>query len=311
MPGNVHLFDLLLVMLVVWLAWRLLTSADLFKAAVLFIVFGLLLSLAWVRLGAPDVALAEAAIGAGLAGALLLDTLARLGPSGASDDARPLRLTASRLGVAVPVLGLGALLIGSVLALPDAWQGLSAGAAQALPNSGVTNPVTATLLNFRAYDTLLEIGVLMLAVIGVWVLDAEPSPRSRPAGPVLGALLKVLSPLLVIVAGYLLWVGADAPGGAFQGAALLAAAGVLLHVARPFDLPASRVVRAVVGLGFGVFLTVGVALLVLGGGFLSFPPEHAGALMLLIEAAAMLSIALIMVALFVGHTRRPRGEDAP
>jgi hypothetical protein len=32
----------------------------------------------WVRLGAPDVALAEAAIGAGIAGALLLATWARL-----------------------------------------------------------------------------------------------------------------------------------------------------------------------------------------------------------------------------------------
>jgi uncharacterized MnhB-related membrane protein len=32
----------------------------------------------WARLGAPDVALAEAAIGAGLAGALLLATWARL-----------------------------------------------------------------------------------------------------------------------------------------------------------------------------------------------------------------------------------------
>ena len=39
----------------------------------LFIVFGLLMSLAWARLAAPDIGLAEAAIGAGLTGALLLD----------------------------------------------------------------------------------------------------------------------------------------------------------------------------------------------------------------------------------------------
>ena len=44
----------------------------------LFIAFGLLMSLAWVRLDAPDIALAEAAIGAGLTGALLLAALARL-----------------------------------------------------------------------------------------------------------------------------------------------------------------------------------------------------------------------------------------
>ncbi len=54
------------------------TSLNLFKAIVLFIAFGLLMSLAWVRLGAPDVALAEAAIGAGLTGALLMAALAKL-----------------------------------------------------------------------------------------------------------------------------------------------------------------------------------------------------------------------------------------
>ncbi|SFF81987.1 Na(+)/H(+) antiporter subunit B [Neptunomonas qingdaonensis] len=71
-------FDSLLGLSLLWLAWRALTSPDLFKAIVLFISFGLLMSLAWVRLGAPDVALAEAAIGAGLTGALLLAALARL-----------------------------------------------------------------------------------------------------------------------------------------------------------------------------------------------------------------------------------------
>jgi energy-converting hydrogenase B subunit D len=49
-----------------------------FHAVVLFIVFGLLMALAWARLGAPDIALAEAAIGAGLTGALLLDAVGHL-----------------------------------------------------------------------------------------------------------------------------------------------------------------------------------------------------------------------------------------
>jgi uncharacterized MnhB-related membrane protein len=72
------LFDGLLGLALLGLAWRALTCADLFKAIVLFIAFGLLMALAWVRLDAPDVALAEAAIGAGLTGALLLAALARL-----------------------------------------------------------------------------------------------------------------------------------------------------------------------------------------------------------------------------------------
>ncbi len=74
-----HAFDGALVVTLLWLAWRLLSTAELFKAVVLFIAFGLLVALAWVRLGATDVALAEAAIGAGLAGALLLSALNRMG----------------------------------------------------------------------------------------------------------------------------------------------------------------------------------------------------------------------------------------
>jgi uncharacterized MnhB-related membrane protein len=71
-------FDVVLGLALLWLAWQALSSPDLFRAIVLFIAFGLLMALAWVRLDAPDVALAEATIGAGLTGALLLATLARL-----------------------------------------------------------------------------------------------------------------------------------------------------------------------------------------------------------------------------------------
>jgi energy-converting hydrogenase B subunit D len=67
--------DLVLVMTIVWLAWRSLTAVDVFKGVILFIGFGLAMALAWVRLDAPDIALAEAAIGTGLTGALLLDAV--------------------------------------------------------------------------------------------------------------------------------------------------------------------------------------------------------------------------------------------
>jgi len=72
-------FDALLGLGLLWLAWRALACPDLFKAIVLFVAFGLFMALAWVRLAAPDVALAEAAIGAGLTGASLMAALARLG----------------------------------------------------------------------------------------------------------------------------------------------------------------------------------------------------------------------------------------
>lgn len=70
--------DGVLAVVLVWLAWSALAGTDLFRTVVLFIAFGLAMALAWVRLDAPDIALAEAAIGAGLTGALLLDALARI-----------------------------------------------------------------------------------------------------------------------------------------------------------------------------------------------------------------------------------------
>ena len=66
-------YDLLLAGTLIWLAVRVLAEVRLFKAVVLYIAFGLLVAIAWVRLAAPDIALAEAAIGAGITGALLLD----------------------------------------------------------------------------------------------------------------------------------------------------------------------------------------------------------------------------------------------
>lgn len=78
-------FDVLLGVMLLWLAHQLLTTSILFKAVVLYIAFGLLMSLSWIRLKAPDIALAEAAIGAGLAGALFLTTLRRMDVSTESD----------------------------------------------------------------------------------------------------------------------------------------------------------------------------------------------------------------------------------
>ena len=78
-------FDLLLALALAWSAVRALTVRDLFHAVILFIVFGLLMALAWARLDAPDIALAEAAIGAGLSGALLLDTVGHLRACGRKD----------------------------------------------------------------------------------------------------------------------------------------------------------------------------------------------------------------------------------
>jgi multisubunit Na+/H+ antiporter MnhB subunit len=170
-----------------------------------------------------------------------------------------------------------------------------------LASSGVSNPVTAVLLNFRAYDTLLELAVLLTAVLGIVVLG-KANPGYQPAGPVFEGLVRWLVPVLILTAGYLLWVGAHAPGGAFQAGATLAAAGVVLRLAgrSRAGLPGGTVLRIVMAAGVSVFLLVGLTLLLLGRPFLGYPQAWAGALILLIETAAMLSIAVTLMLAFRG-----------
>jgi len=207
-----------------------------------------------------------------------------------------------RLLLAVLLSVLAAGLGYAVLSLPSPAPGLSDYVTANLESSGVSNPVTAVLLNFRGYDTLLELGVLLLALLGVWSFGAVPEGREPSPGPVLDKLSRLLVPLLILVAGYLLWVGADAPGGAFQAGSVLATAGVLLLLTgwRPDTRFSGWPLRIALVAGLGAFVVVGVVLILVGGRLLEYPPSFAAALILLIEAAATLSIGITLASLFLG-----------
>lgn len=79
--------DVVLAVMLVGLAVAVLRARELFVSIMLFVAWGLLLALAWARLAAPDVALAEAALGAGLTGALLLGAVRALGGTSTKGDA--------------------------------------------------------------------------------------------------------------------------------------------------------------------------------------------------------------------------------
>ncbi len=70
-------FDVALVALILTIGASAILVRTAFAAVVMFVVYGLLLSMAWVRLHAVDVALTEAAIGGGMTGLLLLGAVAR------------------------------------------------------------------------------------------------------------------------------------------------------------------------------------------------------------------------------------------
>ena len=294
----------------------MLVCPDLFKAIVLFICFGLLLALAWVRLDAPDVALAEAAIGTGLTGALLLAALAKLPVSEKNKNGTKTqeqentirrRLCWLSAALLLPIAaGLGFVIV----TLPPDAIGLRAQIAVNLPSSGVSNPVTAVLLNFRGYDTLLEMVVLLLALLGVWSLGPRAVPVKAAPGPVLDILSRLLVPVLILVAAYLLWVGAHAPGGAFQAGSVLGAAGVLLLLTG-WRLPAHLAgapLRLLLTAGVGVFLVIAFSTLLSEGQFLQYPPAQASILILVLEIAATASIGVILASLFLG-SRPPNNLD--
>lgn len=305
---NLLIFDALLLISIIGLAWTALASTDARRSVILFMAFGLVLALAWGRLLAPDVALAEAAIGAGLSGALLLAAVQRQPRKAANNQANEHRdAIVPDAALRWVITLLCALLAGALAwALAQVFDtttrdALANAVAANLDISGVSNPVTAVLLNFRAYDTLLELAVLLTAVLGIFALGPA-NAGYQTAGPVFASLTRWLTPLLLLTAGYLLWVGAHAPGGAFQAGATLAAAGVLLCLAGRdrIGLPSGNSLRIVLAAGVGMFLLVGLGLFAIGQPFLGYPPAWAGGLILLIETTAMLAIAATLVSAFIG-----------
>jgi len=299
--------DVMLVLLLLALAWTTCSSRDVMRAVTLFIAMGLLLAIIWARLKAPDLALAEAIIGAGISGALLLSAIRDYPSTAIAVDRSPLMHS---------IINTFTMALTIVMSWA-AWHGLnmsdgvrlSEQVASQLAVSGVSNPVTAVLLNFRAYDTLLELAVVLTAVLTVLILNDKRADSTAP-GPLLQGMTRWLVPLLVVTSGYLLWVGAHAPGGAFQAGAMLAAAMILLQLAYPsihqgFNLYLLKILLVI---GIFIFVLTGLWMMSVNDDFLAFSPAHAGTLILVIETAATISIAAALTLAYIGG--RPTGWEA-
>ncbi|MCW8194037.1 DUF4040 domain-containing protein [Proteobacteria bacterium 005FR1] len=288
--------DLAIGLILVALAIGALLSSTLFGSLTLFFAFGMLMAVAWARLHAPDLALAEAAIGAGLTGALLFNALNKSPPEVIKERLR------HPLSVALVCAAILALLVVSLLPSLDQVSPLPPMVGPRMDASGVDYPVTAVLLNFRGWDTLLEIAVLLLALLGVKVLLPTHTPAPQPWSLLLG-WSKTLAPVIVVVGGYLLWRGSRGAGGAFQAGALLAAGAVMLRLNHV--LPEIRwsqlLLRISVLIGLATFLTVAIATASFGDGWLTYPSAYSKALILAIETTATISIAATLTLLVEGE----------
>jgi multisubunit Na+/H+ antiporter MnhB subunit len=208
------------------------------------------------------------------------------------------------------------ILVWAVLDLPPHADGLSSEVLARMDLSGVDSPITAVLLNFRAYDTFLEVGVLLLASIGCLTLRGlfqadSPPPPVGSRGPLLGAMTHLLIPMMLLIGGYLLWAGGHAPGGAFQAGSVLGAAGILLLLGNGggFSLGPQWFRRSALALGFSVFLLLAGGIGIGKKNLLEYPLAWSGGLILLLETVVALSIAAVLITLFAVNP--PVGPPSP
>ena len=304
--------NVLLAALILGLAVWTIVAREAYAAAIGFIAYGLLLTLVWVQLRGIDVALAEAAIGGGLTGALLIGAAARLRSTEAAARAERPGLATRWFAALVSVAVTAALAI-CVLALPEPAPTLAPEVSANIDVTEVLNPITAVLLAFRAMDTLLEAIVLLFALIGVWSLAPDRAWGGRPGllqqvdpNGMLAYVARVLPPIGIVAGTYIFWVGADNPGGKFQGATILAAMWLLVMMAGLADAPPVRRawLRWLLVAGPLAFIGIGVVGAMTAGAFLAYPHGFAKPLILVIEFALMPTLTLILGLMLLGAPRR-------
>lgn len=299
--------DVALVVLLVGLAVWAVAVRDGFAAIIGFVAYGLLLMLAWLRLAAPDVALTEGAVSGGLSGLLLFGAWSRLRGRKAEEPSPPPGVVL-RVGVGVLCGAVVVVLSLIVLRLPEPGPSQAVAASLPLSGLGMENPVTAVLIAYRALDTLLEVVVLFLALVGVWSLASDrawgraPRVAPEPRSAALTFEARVLPAFGLLVGLYIFWNGSKEQGGEFPGGAVLAAMGLLVLVAGLATPPAvsRRPLRWLLAVGSLVFFLVALAGFGWAEAFLGYPEGWAKPLILTIEAPLVFTIAATLAALLAG-----------
>lgn len=154
----------------------LIATRNLFSVIVLSGVYSFLMATVLVALDAVDVAMTEAAVGAGVSTVLLLGALHLC----KSEEAKPAHKPWLPLAVSVST---GVLLVYGAFGLPDFGDPEAPIHKNVVPRYlenevDVPNVVTAVLASFRGYDTLGETTVVFTAGVGVIALL-----RRRKCGP--------------------------------------------------------------------------------------------------------------------------------
>ena len=198
----------------------------------------------------------------------------------------------------------------------------------AAAETGAANMVTAVLADYRGYDTLGEAAVIFAAGLGCLVIlaAAGAGPTCRPAGMshpfgsvILDAAARILVPVVLVFAVYVLIHGHISPGGGFQGGVLFGSGLIMMRLVWgpahgggaprpevPAFGPSLRGSLVLACIGILAYVGIGLAAMAFGGEFLNYgtlplgsDPAHVRELATLaIEAAVFLTVAGTVGVLF-------------
>ena len=315
-------FGIFLLTLMLITAIAVVRARNLFIATTLMGIFSLLLAANFFLLDAADVALTEAAVGAGISTVLFLSALSLT----AEHEKRCVR---GRM------LALGVVLITTLALLHSSLDSPRVGDINApvhqhvapwyIENTPVAidvpNIVTAVLASFRGYDTLGEVFVVFTAGIGVLFLLAH-YPRRPPAKPHEGLrhyliqrlVGRTVIPFILLFGFYVQFHGDFGPGGGFQAGALVAAAIILFALIegtdRAIDVIPGWFLTGMVTGGALLYAGVGVAGMLMGGNFLDYSVlssdpvagQHLG--ILLIELGVGITVTGVLLSIFFAFAAR-------
>jgi multicomponent K+:H+ antiporter subunit A len=250
---------------------------------------GLVASLAFVALSAPDLAMTQISVDV-VSTVLLLMGLALLPAFSPRESGNGRR---ARDAVLAAAGGGGIAWLTWLMLTRDhesiSWYFLE----QSLPLGGGTNAVNVILVDFRGYDTFGEITVLGIAAVGVLALldglrtrrpAADPQGRAWSYGQeplMLRMAARVVLPMALVVSAFIFWRGHNLPGGGFIAGLVTAVALVLQYMAtgqaRAEALlhgAAGRRFTRWIGIGLGIAWLTGAGAFVFGRPFLTSAHGH-------------------------------------
>lgn len=298
-------------------------SRNLFVSSMWFGIFSLMMASNFFILDAADVALTEAAVGAGVSTVLFMGALALTSEHEHIKEKFtwvPLLLMIV-LFVVLFVVSFDQPRLGDPLA--PVHQHVAPWYLSETPKLiDIPNVVTAILASFRGYDTLGEVIVVFTAGIGVLsVLGFRPKKQQRLTGEVMAEKIrgvqhhsilrvvgKLIIPFLMLFALVVQFHGKYTPGGGFSAGALFAAAIMLYGILEGADRSAKampqKVMLVLAALGATIYSSVGIASMLLGSHFLDYNVLASNPLagqylgILLVEFGVGLTVTAVLIMIF-------------